>query len=162
MAVSPPIRLLDYFVEHLDFDVLGDRAASAPAELTPYHNLGIDVAYSDPSSPSADESAATNVEHMTCRVTVHLNRGEDLPAEVCYRGSVRLVGLFERQRRETLDQPPPEDEYLIHCIASVVSTLYGTARDTFVGLSAASPFPKVVLPSISPYAVAKDMLGDSA
>ncbi len=166
MPVLPPIQLRDYYVEHLNYDVLTKPDSDdLSAERGAFVDMGIDVTYEDAAESEAEEVSSHEERDeqpeqtfKTFRVTVHLNRNAKSPKRLHYRASVRLAGLFEIQPRTMLDPVPDGDEYLTHCLASVVSTLYGPAREVLASLTASSPFGKVLLPSVAPYAVAQQML----
>ncbi|MEL7170687.1 MAG: hypothetical protein AAGN64_15180 [Bacteroidota bacterium] len=161
MPTLPPIRLVDYFVEHLAYDVLVEaNARGAPEDRAPFGNIGLDVHYDGDVTP--EEGAREGWETLAFHVTVNVNPEAETPEPVSYRAVVRFAGLFERKRYATLDPAPGEQAYHTHCLASVLSTLYGAARELIASLTAPTPFRKLVLPSISPYAVAEAMLKEKA
>ncbi|MEM9997498.1 MAG: hypothetical protein AAF809_07330 [Bacteroidota bacterium] len=154
MSLVPPIRLLDHYAEHIAFDVL-QQPESRPEKGIVFDNLGIDIAYDDP-VPVDDDGAA--LERIAFRMTVRVNDANDTPAAVAYRAVIGLRGLFERQSLSDLADPPPEETYLMHTVASAVASLYGAARELLIVLSGPAPFGKVLLPSISPAHAAQQML----
>ena len=154
MGTPYPFHLRDYFFELSNFEVIGldGPQAEEGADPKPLHSLQFQIGHPDEGG-QVDEG----VEKIVYRLIVLLNRVRELPPEVCYRGEFRIAGVFERPTRDSIDPPPSMEEYHTLAVAGVISTLFGVIREHVASLTAPTPFPKLVLPSISPAAIAEGM-----
>ena len=152
--MSPPIRLLDYFVEQLVYDVNPRLLEEASGEADK-DSIAFQADWLSSDEEVEEESSEkSSTEKVVVHLSISVNTGEEEFAQRYYRIEVRLAGLFERDKLEEMENAPSESEYTKHCVASGISTLYGAAREILSSLTAVSPFPKFVLPSIVPYAIA--------
>lgn len=156
MAISPPVKLVDYVVERFDFEVnpafrLGKASAEVPVEKGRM-NLNVEVEWSAPrpTQPTEASSASSDDrEVFMLQFSVRINDQENFEEESRYRIRLKLDGLFQRIPFTEIDSDDEED-YLKHSIASGVSILYGAARNIISSMTAQSPYDKLILPSISP------------
>lgn len=155
--MSTPIRIVDYFVEQLEYNVYRERlkhGASAPL----HNEVAIQAGWSIRPAPGQEgRESQASTEVMEMRLGVRVNADEDAPEEAAYRAVVGMAGIFER------DVPGEEMDpelYLKHTVASGISALYSAARDVLAQLTSASPLPKLMLPSIAPFPLASQMVDD--
>lgn len=158
MAISPPVRLVDYVVERFDFEVnpafrLGKASAEDVLEKGKV-TLNVELEWTEPKP--AERSVAENsdgpsddMEVFMLQFSVRVNDREDFEEESRYRIDLKLDGLFQRVPFAEIDKLEQND-YLKHSIASGVSILYGAARNIISSMTAQSPYDKLILPSISP------------
>lgn len=162
--MSPPIQLLDYVVErfhfqaHPAFRVFGD---GTPPEAT--YDLQLDVQWDDP-RPLTDAASDDNIgpeaaqqEIMPLDLVVYVNNEDKDEGEHLYRVELALAGMFQRVAPEATEDGPPKD-YLIHTVATGISTLYGAARNVISSMSSQSPYEKLILPAVTPFGIAQKVI----
>ena len=186
-TVSPIVQLIDYVVEELALGINTayrddpDRALEL-AEADPLPQLGLEIQWTPPStlqptkSPSAaakvssetgdspethgEEQPATENERFQVGLIVRANDHDDFEAQCLYRVCVRINGLFSRPPRAALGDETADDEYAAHTLASGISVLYGAARNVVATITSQSPYPKMMLPTISPMLFAQRVLAE--
>lgn len=163
--MPPPIQLLDYVPERIDFDV-NPAYRSDPEQAEEVAQDGrpavsIDVDWSTPAVPEDQEEVADDDhpdEILYCTLTVYLNE-EEFTENHAYYANLRLAGLFQRTAPEALFETEEEaEDYDVRTLSACISMLYGTARSEIASMTSQAPYGKFLLPSVSPAQAAQSVL----
>ncbi len=163
--MPPPIRLLDYVPEAIEYEVnpayRSDPEQAEQVTEEGHPTVSIDVDWSDPEIPDGAKEEEEPDEMLFCTLTVHIN-DENLEETDAYYVNLRLAGLFQRTAPENLFEAEQEGEnYLLHTLSSCISMLYSTARSEIASMTSQTPYGKFLLPSISPMQAAESVIEDN-
>lgn len=144
---------------------------ASPLQFRRYvtEGLHLDLApgYDDPDrqlSDDLEDAFAVDVEPLAfprtdrpgdLRLTVRLNDGaESWPF---YRARIVVRGTFDLMDPE----PPPPEELDRYFVLTAATVLYGAARALFTQLTAASPYPRIMLPVVTFADDVDELLGNA-
>jgi preprotein translocase subunit SecB len=135
-----PVQLFSYTAETIQFDV-------NPVYVEEEPDLPNTEELSEERFDFIPEviSIPTQEEQGTLRLTVGMNR-DDEEWSSYYRLSITITGRFE-----WVDPDPsiPDDEFRKYYMQSGLSLLYGIIREKVIQLSSSSPYPRMMIPTIT-------------
>lgn len=148
-SVQPaPVQLSSYTAESVQFDV-------NPVYVEEEPDLPDTEELSEERFDFLPEviSVPTQEDPGVLRLTVGMNRDNEEWSSY-YRLSITITGRFE-----WIDPDPsvPEEEFRKYYMQSGLSLLYGVVREKVIQLSSSSPYPRMMIPTITFEGMVEDM-----